>query len=169
MKAMLEFITRGAKTKRYHTTDTLTSQTVGEHSFGVAMLVYMLAARKPSWYLMMTALTHDLAEHVVGDVSSPTKRRFPELKRCVDHAEEIELAKFHLNYEHLLEKDEHRIFKLADNLDGMLFCVREKRFGNKAISEVWLNYTSYVSKLQPFSDDEEQIIKAITQLWGEAR
>ena len=138
----LQFIYRGAKTKRYHTADTLTSQTVGEHSFGVAWLVVLLCpdARKE---LILAALAHDLAEHQVGDVSSPTKKKHPEIKEFLDATERSLLASVGLDFETKLFVYEKRVLKAADILDGMMFCLREFNMGSRAVIDVYLNFKSY--------------------------
>lgn len=146
MYQRLLFIYKGAKTKRYHAADTLTSQTVGEHSFGVAWLVVLLCpqARKE---LILAAMAHDLAEHLVGDVSSPTKRKYPALKTLVDDAE-AELLKSHsLDFETQLTKDEMRILKLADNMDGMMFCIRERKMGSRFVCSIYGNFYNYTAEL----------------------
>lgn len=141
----LKFIYKGAKTKRFHTADTLTEQSVAEHSFGVAWLIVLInpSARKE---LILAALAHDLAEHVVGDVSSPAKRRFPALKSALDVAEGCLLADIGLDYERYLTDAELRILKIADMLDGMMFCVRERRMGSKVVVEVYNNFKSYLAE-----------------------
>lgn len=146
MYERLLFIYKGAKTKRYHTADTLTSQTVGEHSFGVAWLVALLHTN-PSRHLILAAMAHDLAEHKVGDVSSPTKRQYPELKVLIDTAETNLLNEYGLNFEYVLAPSEKRILKLADNMDGMMFCIRERKMGSKFVRNIYRNYYAYTLEL----------------------
>lgn len=166
MKEQLNFVFQGAKTKRYHTTDTLTSQTVGEHSFGVAMFCLILTAGKCSNALVYAALTHDLAEHKVGDIASPVKRKIPELKEIVDDYEEdcLRLAGFEVN----LPAEETRILKLADYMDGCMFCIREARYGHNAIKEVYGNFLSYILELDPEVGPERLVLATIIRLWEEA-
>lgn len=143
MEAQLDFILRGAKTKRFHTADTLTTQNVGEHSFGVAWIVHLVDpyARKG---LILAALAHDLAEHVVGDVSSVVKREIPELRELLHEAESEKLNAAALDFEAVLTTDERRILKFADLLDGMLFCVREKQMGSSRADAVYCNFLQYI-------------------------
>lgn len=142
----LQFIYAGAQTKRYHTADTLTDQTVGAHSFGVAWLVVALLPNA-SRHLLLAAMSHDLAEHRVGDVSSPTKRKYPALKHLVDTAESELLDYYGLNYEAELTTEERRVLKLADNMDGMMFCVRERKMGSRAVCPIYENYFTYTNEL----------------------
>lgn len=161
----LKFIYKGAKTKRFHTADTLTEQTVGEHSFGVAWLVWLIAptARKE---LLLAALAHDLAEHIVGDVSSPAKRRFPALKTALDAAEGTLLKDMGLDFESGLTDFEHRILKIADMLDGMLFCVRERRMGSRVVDDVYTNFRKYLEEvIKDPADLAFEIFVTINLMW----
>lgn len=160
----IEFIFKGGKTKRFHTADTATSQTVAEHSFGVAWLVMVVfpAARKE---LILAALSHDLAEHLVGDVSSPTKRKYPALKAALDVAEHTLLAEAGLDYESGLSNLELKILKLADMLDGMLYCIRERKMGSTMCVEVYNNFHSYVQEFKGLTLESTETILIINQMW----
>lgn len=166
----LKFIYKGANTHRFHTADTLTKQTVGQHSFGVAWLVLLLApsARKE---LICAALAHDLAEHIVGDVASPAKRRFPDLAVAVSKAEGVLLNNMGLDWEGGLTDHELRILKLADMLDGMMFCVRERRMGSKVVKEIYDNFYSYIKELISvnnagwFAKEYQELIEEINNMW----
>ena len=164
----LNFILRGGKTKRFHTADTLMPQTVAEHTFGVAMFCQLIdpGCRKE---VILAALTHDLAEHQIGDVSSPTKRAYPELKAFMDRAENDWLNMFGLNYPEKLTEEEKRTLKYADIMDGMAFCIRERGFGNRSIQEVWDNFSGYLLKMNP---QEQRVLDLQTVLinkWMEVR
>lgn len=164
MKRTLEFIFRGAKTRRFHTADTLTTQTVGEHSFGVAWLVILLnpSARKE---LILAALAHDLAEHVVGDVASPAKRAFPALKSALDSAEALALCGAGLDYTKGLADSELRLLKYADMLDGMLFCVRERKMGSVVVTEIYERFRQYASEVKGLPPSAEELFNTITYEW----
>ena len=142
LKERLLFAYNGGKTKRFHTSDTFTEQTVSDHSFGVAILVTMIHPRAHR-ELIMAALCHDLAEHQVGDVSAVVKRQSTELKTTLDFMEDKLLRDHSFNYDDLITKEERFILKLADNMDGMMYCVRERRFGGRChyIFDNYLNYT----------------------------
>lgn len=161
----LLFIYKGAKTKRYHAADTLTSQTVGEHSFGVAWLVCLLHPH-PRKELILAALAHDLAEHLVGDVSSPAKRKYPMLKQIVETAEAALLREYGLDYEGYLNPAEARALKLADNMDGMMFCVRERKMGSKFVRKIYSNYYTYTYELlTDFDLEARELFNDINKAW----
>lgn len=160
----LKFIYEGAKTKRFHTADTLTAQTVGEHSFGVAWLVLLIApnCRKE---VLCAALAHDLAEHLVGDVPSPAKRQFPALGEAVNGAEEVLLLNNKLDFEVGLTPQELRVVKLADNLDGMMFCVRERRMGSKVVVGIYNNFYDYTNEMLRAGEPAYELFVTINEMW----
>jgi len=139
----IDFIHNGGLSKRFHTVDTIKTQDIAAHSFGVAWLCEFLSDGKASKNLIMAALAHDLAEHIVGDIPSPSKREMG----IVDSLHSYEMTYLRANslskYEEELTQGEAVILKLADNIDGMLFCVRERRLGNKSISVVYGRFLKY--------------------------
>lgn len=167
MHHRIAFIHKGGKTKRYHTEDTLTEQTVADHSFGVAMLVLLMQPRVRK-EVLLAALVHDLAEHQVGDVSAPVKRANPELKANLDAMEHRLLAEQGLNFADNLTESELILLKAADCMDGMLFCVRERRMGGD-VRHIYQNYKSYVKQLDgKLPVDAFYVMQSIQQLWSEA-
>ena len=165
MEQLLNFIYKGAQTKRFHTADTQTSQTVGAHSFGVAWLVVLISptARKE---LILAALAHDLAEHIVGDVSSPTKRAFPALRAAVDEAEGAALKAVGLDYAAGLTCHEQKVLKCADMLDGMMFCVRARRMGDLGVKEIYNNFYAYVSEIT-LTEHVKELVSVVAKQWEE--
>lgn len=165
----LKFIYDGAKTKRFHTRDMLTSQNVGEHSFGVAMLVYLMEpqARKE---VLLSALTHDLAEHQIGDISSPVKRANPMLAEMLQVMETKLLDNLGLEFESVLTPSEAALVKAADMLDGLMFCVRERRMGGRGeVSAIYKRYTSYFDEqLHLLPARAAVLLDAVKELWEES-
>lgn len=152
----LDFILNGGETRRYHTWPVLRQQTVAEHSHHVAMLVSVLVPT--SWtaaeryWLIMAALTHDLAEWKLGDLPAPAKRSLPNYPDATFRetwgALEMDLLREQsLNYEEALDEEGKRILKLADAADGCLYCIRERAMGNKLIRPVWDNFWEYFTDL----------------------
>lgn len=172
MRERVDFIFNGGKTKRFHTSDTQTVQTVAEHSFGVAMMV-MLIHPKAHKDLICAALVHDLAEHRVGDMAAPFKRANPDIKHQLQLMEDHLLRQQSLNFEDLLRPGEQVIVKAADYLDGMLYCVRERRLGGqcKYIFDNFANYVGEVinAKTLPLAIHErlEEVFHTIIDMWKE--
>lgn len=144
----VNFIRLGALTKRYHTKSTIRENTVGHHSFGVAMLCWLLLDECPG-ELIMAGLCHDLAEQVTGDVSSPTKRKYPQLAEMVQQMEYELLGEHDMDFEIHLSPEHARILKMADRMDGMLFCINEYELGNHSILDVYNRYVNYIEELTP--------------------
>lgn len=160
----LGFIYSGGNSKRFHTVHTIFSQNIAEHSFGVAWWCEALTNKGASKNLIMAALAHDLSEHIVGDVPSPTKRKVASLANELDGLEAHHLDVAGLIYP--LAPEEKRILKLADILEGMMFCVRELQSGNRSpqISYVYENYISYTITVVK-SEEEKLYINQINRLW----
>lgn len=166
----LEFMYRGAKTRRYHTEDVLHPQNVAEHSWGVAMLVVMIdpAASKE---VLLAALSHDVAEHIVGDVPAPSKRANPALKATLDTLEGSLLAGAGLGFADGLTDYEKSVVKAADIIDGMMFCVNERRRGNKDITNVYRNFSSYIHGFPQQGklwESLRPILNAVREQWRKA-
>ena len=159
------FIRRGVEVKRFHSLVTIQQETVGHHSCGVALMVWLLTEGRCSVALLMSALTHDLPEQHTGDIPAPMKRRF-NLSESFQLLDDKYLTEMGLFY-HLTDV-EKRILKLADVLDGALFCIREKSLGNQTIRIIYERYMVYCENLNPVYR-EAQIFSAIKQLWKEVQ
>lgn len=145
MLKLLNFLRRAGQVKRYHTELVLKEQNVGEHSFNVAWLCYLMTDGKPSAALLLGALAHDAAEHITGDIPSPTKRAL-SIRHVVQGHEEQLMTGVGLALPSMTA-EEDAILKLADALDGFLYCVREISLGNRTLTTVVENYTAYVREL----------------------
>lgn len=108
------------RVRRFHTTD-LPAQTIGHHSWGVALIVariYPAPHLVPS-HLFMAALTHDCAEAYTGDLPAPVLREHPELKLVMDGIERTYNKSMGIDYE-LTEREKH-ILRWADVLECFLY------------------------------------------------
>lgn len=162
----------GSAVKRFHTVPTVTENTVGQHSHGVAMFCMLLEDGKPSAALLMKALTHDLAEQYTGDVPSPAKRALG-IRKEFGEVEEQLLATVDFSIE--VTPHEEVVLKLADCADGMLFCARERMYGNKSkmIKAAYKNYCSYVETIMhelensPFTARAHRVFAGVQAIWKE--
>jgi 5'-deoxynucleotidase YfbR-like HD superfamily hydrolase len=157
MLTQLEFIFSGSDVKRYHTVTTLTTETVGHHSHGVAMLCLVLQP-EAGVNLLKAALYHDLAEHITGDIPSPAKRLYG-IGEQVSELENKLLISAGLTTPELTEA-EARTLKLADLAQGALFCLREVERGNRTLLTVTQRYLAYYDKLSPETFNE-QVLRGI--------
>ena len=144
MRHTLEFIMAGSEVKRYHTVRTLTTETVGHHSHGVAMLCLLLRP-DASVHLLTAALYHDLAECITGDIPSPAKRLYGIGTQVSDL--EDKLLSDHGVAMPGLYPVEQRVLKLADIAQGALFCAREVELGNRKMSLIYARYVSYAEDM----------------------
>jgi len=186
----LNFIRNGAEVTRYHTWPTLRQQRLDGHQWGVAMLYSFMATYDGSPETgglsvpgLMTALTHDLPEQRYGDMPAPAKREMAETLGVPDfHAtwnmmEQSLLVENGLCWQDLCNDAERRWLKLADAMDGALFCVRERELGNKMMGPVFQNFRSYIQEITSLPDKlavgdpekmEWQIIWYIDDMWEQA-
>jgi 5'-deoxynucleotidase YfbR-like HD superfamily hydrolase len=169
----LEFMWAGGYTKRYHTWNTLLTDTVGHHSFNVACILMFLRPQA-SAALLRAALLHDVAEHKVGDMPATAKRALPDypgglsFRAVFGRLEEEHMQDAGVELP-VLTDEEAWALKLADVLDGMRFCLMERRMGNRSIAEVWVNFHAYAEEMlrAKASPAQKQDLDAFTFLEGE--
>lgn len=160
MRNRIEFFLDGAETERYHTIRTLQRETVGHHSHGVAMFVVLMGG---GMAVLRAALFHDLAEHILGDLPSPAKKKYG-IGEQVNELEEQLLEGVGFNVE--LDVRSERILKFADIFQGMSFCSREVKMGNAKLVSVFYRYKTYAEELIPCGVERE-IFDAIMEIWNE--
>lgn len=160
MRKRIEFFLDGAETERYHTIRTLQRETVGHHSHGVAMFAVLLGGGEA---VIRAALFHDLAEHVLGDIPSPAKKKYG-IGEQVNELEEQLLKGVGFSAE--LGDVSKRILKFADIFQGMTFCTREVKMGNTKLAAVFYRYKTYAEELMPFGV-ERDIFDSILEMWNE--
>lgn len=123
----LYFLRRGALVQRYHTEPGM-AQSVGFHSYGVAVLIARFC-NNPGVSLLKAALYHDLGEQVVGDVPSMQKWANSDLAHTLDAAEEAELIKHGCEYPDL-DSYQRLWLHTCDRLDGILWCCDQSMITN---------------------------------------
>ena len=121
---------------RFHTVASLNpKQTVGSHSYGVAILINELWA-DASKELLQKALYHDVPEVMLGDIPFTAKRNHPEIGDAFKIAEIAVIHEYELKwlYANLSIKDEERL-KMADMLDLVLYTHLEGQT-NKEMADI---------------------------------
>lgn len=182
----LDFIYAAGETRRFHTWPVLRTQNVADHSWHVAMLGFMLYGQEAPGItpaFMLALLTHDMAECQMGDIPSPAKRRMDTLLELADKdttfrqqwsaAEQEVSSKYGMDWEKFLDAEEQRRFKLVDNMEGAMYCVRERMLGNKLIAEPYRNFIKYIAELldqdvypsESISADEWSVYTYIKAQW----
>ena len=135
MKRYKEIRKAGA-VKRYHTSETIRTQTVAEHSWHVAQIVLYIYPQARA-DLIKAALDHDIGELYTGDIPAPFKWDHPKLA--------AELKTVEANYLHnmgsgvVLSEVEQQVLDFADMLDCLLWCGEELRMGNTHVQEIYSN------------------------------
>jgi 5'-deoxynucleotidase YfbR-like HD superfamily hydrolase len=144
----LAFYRRGGIVKRFHIFDVLKENTVAHHTFNVVALLILCVDDELSQNLLLAAMQHDLAEQETGDIPAPFKRRVEGLRQHMQDAEAEILRENGLpNYEKLLSQKELTWLKLADSLEGALYCGDEYQRGNLSLREVGYVFLGYVRDL----------------------
>lgn len=170
-----DFIFKGGASKRFHTCRTIKEQDIAAHSFGVAWFCELITGGQASKGLIMAALTHDLAEHHVGDMPAPAKRGLG-IKDMFDKFEHEKLVAAGLGDYMCLVPSERAVLNAADALDGMKFCLSERALGNRCLDHVFRNFTEYVAGactslealgFQSYCARASELINDITSEWKE--
>ena len=130
----------GGETQRFHTCTLLRPDTVGQHSFGVACVIMHLWPRAPG-RMLRAALKHDMAEAYTGDLPSPAKRGLG-IGEAFAAYEEQYLTSVGVLPETLVEWEDW-LLKMADILDGLRVCVRERSMGNRLIEHAYGNFSLF--------------------------
>lgn len=145
----LAFMRNGGGVRRFHCYRTVLTDLVGHHTYNLMSL--LIIAVPPEFLtkgLLLAAHQHDQPEFKTGDIPAPTKRGVPGLRDACAAAEGAAIAEACLpDYGASLTHDEHNMLKLADSLDGMFFCIEERRAGSRVLDNVFETYRGYVSTL----------------------
>lgn len=176
LRDRIQFAYEGGLVTRFHTRSGIKPSTDAAHSHGVAMLCFFLwEGSGNSDYklaqLLMAALTHDLAEQSVGDVPAPTKWAVPGMAAQLEEMENTTLARYGLDFG--LNESEQRILKLADSLEGLLYCASEASTGNRKSWIMGNRWVEFLLKItqgdHPYNPHQLQIINAVIEVWEDAR
>lgn len=176
MNDQIDFIYSAGETKRFHTWPVLRERTVAHHSWHVAMLLHLMYGQDEPGLtptLLMAALCHDAAEWKVGDLPSPGKRgmaqHFPDFREKWGEMEESVLSEVALDWDKFLTDEERRRLKLADSMEGALYCCNERAMGNKLIELPYVNFMSYIQEvINGDSEAEVAVRNYIYTLWSKA-
>jgi len=137
----------GSAVKRFHTIPTINEETVGQHSFGVAMVVLAITEQKASTTLLRAALFHDMAEGITGDTPFTSKAAFPMVKYALAAVEEDweKQNGFHIE----LDERDRNTLKWADMIQLLLYCKMQRDLGNRNMDRVFTNGITFLATLKP--------------------
>ena len=162
MATRLDAVQQGGDVKRMHMMTTLEPQTVAAHSYGVAWWCWLIMDGCPTLGLIMAALQHDVAEGVVGDIPSPTKKLLDS--QTLATMEHDVLVKAELpDFGSLLGETQEIVLKTADILDLMQFCCKEAALGNRTVNlrTMYKNCKEAIEKLIEQTKDHEEMSDAV--------
>tara|TARA_R110002110_G_scaffold161745_2_gene360633 strand:- start:246 stop:749 length:504 start_codon:yes stop_codon:yes gene_type:complete len=137
-------VVRGGTIKRYHTLETIGEQSVGAHSWGVAMILQYLDDTV-SKAAILKALSHDIAELYTGDIPAPVKWDNPDLVKSLKAIENAFERKLNIDYTKELLPYEAILFKQADMFELLFFCMRQRKMGNTNMNTVFSNGVEYLA------------------------
>jgi len=163
IKQQIKFYQDGSEVSRYHTVRTIQSESVGHHSHGVIMFCILLGYHSSS--ILQAAAFHDLAEHVTGDLPSPSKKAYG-IGEQVNELESRLLSTVKFDVE--ITGDEKRALKLADIFQGLSFSLSEVRLGNQRMQIVAERYAGYAEDLI-LVGKEREVCNAIWELHNESK
>lgn len=145
---------KAGRVKRWHTDD-VPPQELGQHQWGVAMVVRAIYPNhRPPAYLLEAALTHDLAESVTGDAPAPTKWQNPALDNELKRLEERFNDRMGLTVD--LSVMEKRILAWADLFELCLYCKHHRKMGNQYAGVVLEGALSHLLEMGfPTSESKE--------------
>ena len=158
-------ILRGGAIKRYHTLEIIGEQSVGAHSWGVALILQYLDpnVRKAC---VFKALTHDIAELYTGDIPAPVKWEEPELLQVLKSIEERWEKQLGIDaYGKSMSSEEKILFKQADMFELLFFCMRQRRLGNTNMNTVFSNGVEFLAE-QDLNDRGLQLLGRLMKEYG---
>jgi 5'-deoxynucleotidase YfbR-like HD superfamily hydrolase len=128
---------------RFHALPRIEKQTLSQHQWGVAIICKYLKDNIKADELML-ALTHDATELITGDIPATFKWSFPEIKNILNDVENQ--ITFIPTYD--CDKDFKYVLKIADMIEGMIYCYNQYYVGNnegKRVYFIWKNaLTKYI-------------------------
>lgn len=127
----LQTVRAGGQVRRCHTVKVIQSETVSQHSWGVAMLLLKFYP-ECSKSLLIAALSHDIPEVFTGDLPAQFKHSNFALKKVLDDYEEDVLKKLNLHTD--LTQEEKHWLKACDSLDLFLYTLEEMALGNSNLT-----------------------------------
>lgn len=139
---VLEELRAAGDILRFHTSPLRQPQTVGQHTYNVALLVLAIDP-DASPALLRAALLHDAPEIMTGDVPSPVKWKHQFLEDALREVEAIMLRR--INFPQLTTT-EREILKLADHIEGAYFCVEQAERGDTLGLDIARKYLEAATK-----------------------
>jgi len=138
----VESLFDGGWIERYHIKGQrmLTRQSVAEHSWRMAALIYTVN-RMAREALIWATLFHDVSERVTGDMPANVKRANPAIAAAINEVSTAEEVRLHIRFD--LSEQEQRLLAWADRFEGAMHCLDELEMGNRKIIGTLTRYQQY--------------------------
>lgn len=153
-----KFLTETYKLKsiiRYNNTPHLVNESIAEHQYFVALIVYKLYDKYnfDLYIALKMALFHDIPEIFLSDTPHNTKTMFPKIAAAAKDSQKIASDMIDPSMTPLVEDYEHqktieaRIVRIADILSVIQYTKQEVKLGNKYMSKIYDDTKKYLNKL----------------------
>ena len=136
---------RAGRVKRWHTVDTVATQNVADHTYGVMATLMFITDGEASRALLLAALSHDILEGITGDVPHPFKRQYPDEYKFLEDAAESQLPE---GFAPTISKEEMNLLKVADLLECGVWATHELALGNAGALPIMLNVLRSVNGME---------------------
>lgn len=145
---------------RYNTLNKLKQETVASHSYYVSLFAMMICnglKMGPAFLgkVLEVALTHDIPEIEINDITHDAKQKMPELVEILKkYEDEFMLCTFPAVYStikspQLYDLIANQIVKVADTMSVLQYCDNEYSLGNKSFEGMVTNsYARVISEQQ---------------------
>lgn len=148
---------------RFHSSPGITKQKVSEHSWGVAMLCQYLYP-EGSKDLLLAAMTHDCAEIKTGDIPAPVKWEDESIKAILDKIEDNFNEEHGIQFYKNLNETEKKVLKMADVLDGMIYCVRRLDHGELLAVNPYDKWYDYLKNNHAYFSTEKEPYEKLSKM-----
>ena len=151
--AKLRNIYSGGSVRRWHTTPTIGEQCNDAHQWGTAVLLNFIWPDAPK-HVLVAALTHDTWEFITGDVPSPAKLYYPEIRKALTKVEGRLGKEFPLNLP--LSDTEKAVLDVADILDAWVWATKQVKQGNEFYIQIRRDAPDLIKEYYPSLTDKAE-------------
>ena len=149
MKDFYDKLIRLSYVIRYSNVPRIKNESVAEHSFHVAAIVVMLyhEYRFNLGEALLAAVSHDIPEFAIGDVTVETKQNFPEMAACLNKMEKQVIDELPVWFKQGMctfngRSTEGFIVQLADAIQVKQYAEKEVKLGNDGYMQDVVEHSS---------------------------
>lgn len=143
---------------RFHTEPKIPPQTVGQHSFNMAIMAHLLWP--DDWQLQHQCLVHDVGEQGPGDIPATAKWRWPRLAYQCGLAEREVRDGMGIGVH--LTSIQHAKLKFLDRLELCWYCAELVVQGNRYAREIYNKVmTQIIDHAGEYNPDQARLVDAL--------